>query len=94
MLFRFYSQGKIIADRVTLPYTLSDLTPNTHYTGVYTYTALDDNGNELGIRQLPDFQTTNSGNDEHNTNDDNKQPEKQTHTVDNGAKADDVVVGD
>lgn len=57
--YRFYNkENDIIADNVTLPYTIGGLKADTNYDeGEYAYTEIDSVGNELGTVKVPAFKT-------------------------------------
>ena len=57
--YRFYdAQKNVIADNITLPYTLGGLNPDTSYPeGSWQYTQITSDGTELGLKNIPEFRT-------------------------------------
>ena len=57
--YRFYdAQKNVIADNITLPYTLGGLNPDTSYPeGNWQYTQISSDGTELGLKNVPEFRT-------------------------------------
>ena len=57
--YRFYdAQNNVIADNITLPYTLGGLNPDTSYPeGSWQYTQITSDGTEIGLKNTPEFRT-------------------------------------